>query len=478
MWYLFQNGVFSNNPVEAVTPKVKTGIAHIIVGCCALGTTAAVLPTATSSQQNNAGGGGLETSFSVSQGISYSDNPDFLADPGSAEVRATTGLGFSLSSQTRTQRLTFGVNSGLQFSDDGFDIRDPRLTLGYGTDTRNAAFDLNGSYQRSRVGSFVLNADTPLDTTDLIFDEGTRTDFSYEIGAEIGRAAPFGASFNYAVTRREFSDTLDTNLFDLDTESFGAALRFDLSPRLRLSVGANRSEQEAEDVDQTTRVNTSFNIGLSVTLDDASSLSLGLNDTEIETTRLSGVTRTSGFGFNIDYSRQVQSGSFSLGYGSNEASSGRRDTFNFDRSIELTDGSLSFGFGLSKSEGLSAEPVARLAYSREGDTNRISVNLSQAASVDIDDNEFISTRLGASYSEDINGISSWGANLSISNIEALDGGNDQVRFDAGVNYSYALGNDWDLVSGYSFAYFDSDNSAERRSNTVSVSIQRSFSFRP
>ena len=128
---------------------------------------------------------------------------------------------------------------------------------------------------------------------------------------------------------------------------------------------------------------------------------------------------------------------------------------------------------------VGTNPLIDISYQHERSTSLLSFGLSQTVNTDNDNQEQILTSLSASYDQQINSLSSFGASIGFFDVNDLDViGNDSQRVDISLSYRYDLTRDWGLVSGYTYSLSKGDNESDINSNTVFVGLQRSFSWNP
>ena len=427
------------------------------------------------------GQGGLTATLGVSQGLEWSDNPDFVAGDESSEVTAVTGLNFGLTSQTRTQSFSFGAGARLEVggteTGDDVEIATSNLRFGYTRSAANSSLSASGSYRESDVGEFVPDED--LLSEDLIFDTGTRKDTSFKFGFETGLQAPIGASLNYSLRDRAFSDITDPDLFDTEQRTLSGRINFRIDPRITLRLTASEGRYEAEDVDQTERDTSSYGVGAAFDVTPSLSADVELSFDETETRDTAGTRISDGYGLSLGLTQTLQNGTLTGNLSSKVNSNGRRDTLRVGRNMDLPNGSLSFSLGVTEGETSSTRLLASVDYTRNLPRGDLKIGLSQTPNVSSTDNDVINTRLSIGYGETINSVSSWDAKLSLADISVLTEDNeDRQRADLSLSYRRALGQDWDLVSRYAYSETRGDSRPERKSNTISLSVERTFSFRP
>jgi hypothetical protein len=190
------------------------------------------------------------------------------------------------------------------------------------------------------------------------------------------------------------------------------------------------------------------------------------------------VSTNKGFGGGFAITKTLKNGTIGADFDSNVTSSGRRDTARVTRAIKLPNGDFSMSLGAVRPEGSDLQPLINLSYSQDLVRGKLGLGLSQRTSTGDDDETVINTRLRASYDQEINPSSSWGLTARLADTDAVDLADNTRRLDLGVNYRHELAQDWDLVANYTYSSSKQTGEAQRSSNTVSLSIAKSFQFRP
>lgn len=431
--------------------------------------------------------GGLQLTLDFAQSLRASDNNEFIASPSGNTYFARTDLGFGLKSETSSQIFSLDFGAALEaghFADttgSGSEIKDEYARLSYSRETSSARLSTNASITRFDVTDNELSDD--FDNTDLVADVGVRNQYKFGAGLETGIGGPFGLSLNGSFTKQDYTDTTDPSLFDNDTRAFDATARFRVTPTVDLRALAGISEYTAEDTLATERVKTYVGLGVDYEISPSLQFSGELRHDRTETTETIGLVRVvrveDGPGLDLTLTHDRPNGTLAVSFASDISSTGRRNNLSVERSMELPRGALSYSLGVTKSDNTDLEPTLGLTYEQELARGSFNVSLTQTALTDNDDDEALRTRLSAGYSQEINTISGWDAGLSFADYNVLTvGGTDTRRIDLDLSYRRELTRDWDLRVGYEHAYLTETGSANKRSNTVFVTLERSFSFSP
>jgi len=422
--------------------------------------------------------GGSNLTFSVGQTLRYTTNDGFDADADSA-FRAQTNLGFAYRSETRRDSFALSVNSGFTFSpDDGGDtgVIEPTVNLSYGRTSKSAEFTLNGSFRSIDLDGFV---DEDSDGDLVAFDGGTRTDINGSIGLVFGKNAPLGGSFNVSQSIRDYSDTTDPDLLDVVTTHADGTITLKFDDRFtgRLFAGWTDTDEDNGGTDRTT---TRVGAGLDILVDPTLTAGMDLTYANTETAE-SGVSASEdGLGLSLRANKRLPNGSLSARISTDIEQNGRRTSFSIDRDYELKNGNFGFTFGGSQSDAADFSPLYGLRYNTElVRGGNLSASLNQKYNVETDGDEAISTNLAVSYNQALSRTSNFSTGFSYRDKNVVSGDEaDASRWDFNVQYRHNLTRDWGLVGGYTRSLATEDGEADRSSDSIFVSIDRTFGWRP
>lgn len=421
---------------------------------------------------------GLNTSFTIGERI------DGVRTSGSATdddegISAVTDLGFSISSETLTQRLEFSGSGNIPLfldTDDDrstFSLDDPSLSLSYKRENSSTLLSLDTSYRESDLG--VSNFfDEALDQ-DVATGGGTRTLLSLRAGLTLGRDAPVTATFNYRFLDSTFSDA-DPSLDDSETQSFDGRLNLELSPVASVFVfGEAQVEDSASDADTTT---SSVGAGLEYSLSSVTDMTVQVSYDRNETEGGLNDQSQNGLGFDITWLRAVPNGTYRLNASTRETIDGTRNSATLGRALDFQRSSLDMSFGLSKTGGQDVEPMVNfeLSYALTP-TSDLSASLSQTAAIDQNAQSTVRTRLNVNYTHLPNEFSSLVASLLLASDDSSGATNDSSRTtQVSLQYNYALVREWDLVTSITLEHEDTTDDSTTR--TISIGLERTFNFRP
>jgi hypothetical protein len=432
---------------------------------------------------------GLTATFGVKQSIETSDNLD-LTNPATAGTRGVTELSFGLTSVTSTSRLAFNTAGNFEFGEGDTGFTDPSANITYATSTRNSRLTAQIGYFENDVNALTT---VGVDTNgfglneQLVVGSGTRLRTSANLNFETGLDAPLGFVFDASYAGVDYRDTVDPDLFETERYTFGITARMRLNSTATLNLGTEFEAYEAQDDSNTTRDNRSVfvegNLQVRSDITATTRLSYDRNETTTTTTSLGGgLTNTTsvdeGFGGSFAITKTLKDGTIDANFSSRVTSDGRRDTFRVTRALDLPRGAFSLSLGVVKTETSDPQPLVDMTLSQNLPRGALTLGLSQQVSIGDDDETIVNTRLRAAYDEKINASSSWGLSAALADTDSIELGDNTRRLDLGVNYRHEVARDWDVVANYTYSSSDQTGEALRSSNTVSLSLQKTFQFRP
>ena len=412
-------------------------------------------------------GSGRQGVLSFDQGFSY-DFEDGL--------ESTTDLGLTISSETRTQRLSFGIATELfgDFTDgssDEFEIRNSSARIDYSRSGANSALSFSVNYREVNLGDDTFELAPGLI---LISEDGTLTTSGANARLETGIEGPFGLTLEALYRDDDYEDTVDPDLVDEVTTSLDALARFSLSPSLSLRARAGISRVEEDDLaGETERENRYVGLGVGGETPGGLTFAADIIFDESEVTNaVPSTTTNDGVGFDISLLQQRRNGTIGAEFSSRTDDAGRRTTAEVNRSFDLRTGALAFAIGVVDQEGVDdLQVVGRLEYAAETPRGEVSASITQDAVSDDGDTE-VSTSLALAYRQEINAFSGWEAELTYDASEELIGADDDDSTTAVLAYTRDLTNEWSMRTGYEITR----DSAGDTSNSVFFNIERDITF--
>jgi hypothetical protein len=398
-----------------------------------------------------------------------------------------TTLGIGIDANTATQQFSFGIGADLQFEDlsggrrEENGIEKPFARLDYTLNGTDSRLTFNGSYRTDSIlDSVFLDTDGDLIQDTVITSDGTTETFNVSAGYSFGLQAPFGMDFTVGRDERNYSNTVDPNLYDRSTDIYGIVARFRFNSNTQARLIAQERKFSADDSVQTERDTTDLGVGLDYQIQPDLRFSGQITQTDIEEVRTTGVQQNDGISASLDLTRDLVNGTIGVTASRVQSTDTARSTLRVDRAMTLPMGALSFGVGPSWSDTGDTVLIGSLDYSTLLPNGAITASLARTASVNVDDDEIRTTNLDLAYIRTINPVSSMDFRVNVADISDAGAGttNDGTRADFRVGYRQQLTPDWDWTLGYVHRYRKFSDGSTASSNAIVTSIGRSFSIRP
>lgn len=434
-----------------------------------------VAPVTMSRAQSTDEPGGVVLDLAVSQTVSASDNAD-LTDPAEGEIVGITSLDGSIASITRTRSFTLGFQLGVEYGGiEGFQLGNSGVDLSYMMMGPGSELEVFADYFRRNVTDEIDLDDDPF-LEDLTLTTGTRVSYGYGARVLFGADGPLSFAARAAQREIEF-DTDDPDAIDTSTLSVSGSVTARLDPATTGRVTASFVETEEDDADNTVETTTSAGIGLTRELGAATTVSVDLDWEEVRTAAATTEVE-SGLGGRLAFDRELPAGSFGASAERDITVNGPIDTFRVNRQFELPASSLGLDAGIVITDGDTVSPLLGVSYERLSPDTVFNLSLTQDADLNGDDETVLNTVGTASIRRDINAVSSIGASLTLSNQDVIGIDDTTRRVTGSLTYDRALTDDVSLTTGYEHRRIFETGSDERVSNTVFVTVSRSFSRRP
>jgi hypothetical protein len=429
-------------------------------------------------------GTGVRGNLSFSTGLEVSDNPSLVTTPDGTTLNSVTNLGFSVSSETRVDRLSFSLGAGIEGKDygatteaDALGVRRSNIALGYTREGINSRLSLSGRYDEADLDDDVFGffVDGIFDPDALIVEGGTRQRTQFSADFSTGIDAPFGVDLSLGLSSNDYVDTDDDELTDSDARRLSAIARFSINPSTTARLTGRYYRSDDDDLAETSRRTQSIGAGVTTQINTGLEISADLSLDTAETLSLSDPDKQDGVGFSFGVSQPRPDGAVSLNLSSQIDESGRRTLANVSRDFELPTGGLSLSLGVVDQEDEDLALTGRVEYTREAPGGTLTANLVQSPSTN-DGDAFLNTALGLGYVAPINSISSWSADFSYGTASQFGDEDGDARTAAGVQYSRDLSKDWALNAGLRYERISDDGADTRTSNTLFLNVGRDFSF--
>ena len=385
--------------------------------------------------------GGVFFTFDVGQTFEGTTDRDLETTAKESGVDSLTSLSFGAVSETRSQRLSFNRGTDLRISEGDFSADATTARLAYTRNSANAVFDVSLSSRREDI-AFLRDAsdfindegeiELPDDFDDLTGD-GLRFETTLAASLRWGEIEPIGYSMRASFRTLRY-DEANVALVDSDEATFGFGLRLNINEV------------------------TTGNIDLSYTQTDEAG---------------SPVTDTARLSAAVTFARPL--GDLTTGISITREDDG--DIFwaaSVEREFALSNGRLRGDLGLVEDEGGDPRLTGGIAFSYPRPTGQI--DLSAFRSLSAGDDR-ATTTISASYRQDLSPISGMRVGFDFGQSSDSDGGDVLSTGSLSVSYEVSLTDVWQLNVG-ARANLRDDDGTRTRSNSVFVTLERPFSWRP
>ncbi|GHG11613.1 hypothetical protein [Paracoccus aerius] len=416
-------------------------------------------------------------------------------DPSAPEARLTIGqqiavedgdligitpLDINLRTGTRVQTLQFSLSAPFRLNDPEedktFALGDPQARMLFRRGARNSAIEAELGYRENDLDEEVLFDN--LSNEFVTLDRGRVAQTDARLTYVFGREAKLGGEFGLSWLRRDYTDTSDPDLNDSETRSANVTFYLEPTPLIRARVLAQASRTDGDN--DTDSRSDRYGVGASLQVDKLTNLDVELARSNIRRQEDDGtLERAEGPSVRLGLTRSRPLGDWSLSFGSEPGTKGRRENFNIGRTLEMRGYNLSGQVGVTRFQG-NYDPIFQIAYSQQ--LNRLSqfqASLRQAAATDDDGDEALNTDITASYSRQLSEVSSIGTNIRYRESQVQTGDREDARsVSFGLDYNRALPNDFSLVAGASIIRSKDSDGVRDDEERIYVGVNRSFNFLP
>lgn len=413
------------------------------------------------------------------------------SDPSAPEARLTIGqqiavedgdlIGITpvdlvLRTGTRVQTLQFSLSAPFRLNDPDedktFALGDPQARILFRRGARNSAIEAGLGYRENDLDNEILFDD--LSNEFVTLDGGRVAQTDAGLTYVFGTQSKFGGEFGLSWLSRDYTDTTDPDREDSETRRGNITLYLEPTPQIRARILAEASRTDGEtDESRTER----YGAGASMQVDKLTNLDVELARSHIRRDDDGTLEETEGPSLRLSLTRSRPLGDWSLSYGSEPGTSGRREDFNIGRSLELRYYTLSGQIGVSHFQD-NYDPIFQIAYRQQvTPLSELRASLRRAGVTDNDGDEALNTDITAGYSRRLSDVSNIGASLRYRESEVQSGDSEDARsVSFGLDYSRALPNDFSLVAGANVIR-SKDSSGERDDEErVYLGVNRSFNF--
>ncbi len=400
-------------------------------------TAAAVLMSTAASAQD---GKGRLLTFGIDQNFSWADNPGLAIPSEGTRLRSDTRLTFGAAFEGPRDLLALNTSVVLRGEDSGsgfdYGVENPAAELSYTRSGTSSSFTASAFLRQSDLAEGLALSDD--ETPVLLQENGSARSTGGRLGYSFGDGAPFGGSLRAGLTDTDYRNTTDPDLVDNRTVTAGVGLHFTLNDVTEATLDIDHRRYDE----------------------------VGAAPVESSTTVAAGLVRA------------LPRGSLRARLSTTFDEDGSRSGLSFGRSIDLPDGALSLDLGLTQSAGGGVDVTGALAYQKELARGGLSARLSRAVTTDAGNDQVLVTALSLGLTQELTprmGLN-MGADWSRSEDTASGLVTDNASLNAALNY--ALTPDWTLNLGANHRIKDEDSIGRAASNSVFLSVGRTFEFRP
>lgn len=399
------------------------------------------------------------------------------------ETVGITPIDLTYKTGTRSQTLDLDLSlpfwEGQEGSNAFFDLREPQGVLHYRRFTKNESFEARLSYRKTDLDREIFFDEIGDEIVSQ--DDGSVANRDYLIGYAFGSQAKLGGEFTLGYRQRNYSGTIDPDLYDLDTIDADGVIYLEPTPMIRArvltSVTQTDSNGEGTDTD-----NLRFGAGAAMQIDKLTNLDAELAWSDIQRDDLRNRTeeRAKGLSLRLKAERARPNGAWNMSFASDPGTEGRRERLTLGRKLQMRNYDLSASVGTTRFDD-NYDPVFEVGYNRKvKEISEFRTALSQEAVTDNDGDEALNTNLSASYRRSLSKVSSIGGNVRYRASIVQTGDRDDaesVAFD--VNYNHMLANNLSLVAGANVVKSSSDGGEDETDDKrIYLGINRSFDFLP
>ncbi|SPH24094.1 hypothetical protein DEA8626_03143 [Defluviimonas aquaemixtae] len=433
------------------------------------------------------GAGGLQFDINVNSKLSYDDNFQLQPrSPGSTTI-FDNSVDLNLSSVTSVQDFNVNASGVFRYAEipgrsiSGFE--DPTIRLGYRLDGVNSRLTFNGRYRnvdREFLDPFQVEQEEQ--QSNIFVDDGGTVEFTTAaLSYQTGLNDPLGFTVSLDHDQRDYSNVTNARLFDRETNSANLTATLKVSPVTQLRAQAGITEFSADDAVGTERRTTDYSIGVVQDIDPTLVLDARLGRTEIDTDTNTGSSNRSGATGAATLTKTLSNGTVFASIDSTVNQNGSRNSLRFGRSLQLPSGSFNASVGGIDTPSGNNYVIGSLGYTHQLKTSNINVSINRNVSTNSLSEDVLDTRVSVGYGYEINNNSRLNVALNWGRSESagIGGAPTVERTSLRATYSHALTQDWDLTGGVLVRRRSASTATgDAQSNSVFVTLDRSFNFRP
>jgi hypothetical protein len=436
-----------------------------------------------------ANSGGLQIDLNVSSDLRFDDNQSLSNNSAGDSTISDTKLSFGLSNITPRDTLSLQATTVLRIgsipgrSIAGFE--DQNLRFNYARDGVDSRFTADARYRhadREFLDPFQVEQEEQI-LGQLIGGGGNVTWLAGGVSLVTGINAPLG--FQVSVRHDELSydalaQSVDPLLFDRTTDRATGTVTARVSPVMQLRGTVGITQYYASDAVDTDRQTLDYSVGAVMDINPVLLLDAQIGYTDVTTDTITGRATQSGITGSARLTKTLTNGTIYGDLASTVNQNGTKTSLSFGRSLQLPNGIFDGMAGVTHTPGGSANFTGKLSYSHALRSSNITVTGASDVTTNALSQDVLNTRLSVAYSYAITSNSSFNLAANWGRSDGLGSGsgvNTTNRTTLTASYTHALTQDWNMTGGVQIRRRE-DNSGNAQSNSLFVTLDRGFSFRP
>ena len=427
--------------------------------------------------------GGTTLTFGINSKLSVSDNYTLaVVAPGTSTILDTT-LSFGYLSQTAISRFAFDIDGVLRVADlpsagssSGTRFDDINAALSYTHEGANSRFSATANYNRIDLDFLDPFTLTDISDVDLTNSSGTRNNRNARVIFETGVNDPLGFGLELGHNNFSYSNTTDPGLFDTTTNDFALTSRLRLSAVAEGRVRLSQENYTAGGLIPTDRTTRALSFGVAYELSAVTTLDTNVGIEKIDTVGLG--TQRGTFG-TISLTRAMANGTVGLVLDQSFGIEGERTTLTAARDLALPSGTLAFSLGVTRGEQSGTQLVGSIDYSHTLPRGTLTASLDRRVDSSTSGNDILTTNAALGYSMALSSVSDLSLDFDYAEIKNDGSGttSNTNRKSLRAEYTRALTQDWDLSAGYEHQRLATQGIGTSSSNTIFLTLGRTFSIR-
>ena len=354
------------------------------------------------------------------------------------------------------------------------------IKFSYSHSSANSKLTLDGSYNSASMAFLDPLLLSDLSGSDLIPSNARRNYLAGGVTFETGIDGPLGLQFQARRQAVQYSGTLSPGLYDWAHNQFALDLRAQVGTATQSHLLANEDTYSANDAAQTTHRIDTLRFGVTHDIDAVTQLSVTLGAGRLTTGGLLATpVQNAGVG-SLDLNRTLANGGAGLSFDRSLDINGPRSTLRAGRNYDFADGAFNVSLGATQGTRGGGKAIGGLTLKRTTTSGQIDLSLSRDISQSASVNEELVNRATLTYARPLTKTSSLA--LSLEYALAEDAGYNTVTTHrwsgARATFSQNLTPDWALTTGYQYVHNNSGSTGAANSNSVFITLGRTFTFRP